>query len=119
GLGNFRALFSSQRQFFISTTESIHPESDWFWIAIEMGAVAFILLLTAIAIWLRNCFPLQPGTRRSIRVAAIICGILFVLHGFLDVPGHRVGSLWPALFLCSIAAHPQIKSQESRIARNA
>ena len=117
GLGNFRALFSSQRHFFISTTESIHPESDWFWTAIEMGSLVFTLLLAAAAIWLRNCFPLRAGTRRGIRVGAMVCGLLFVFHGFLDVPGHRLGSIWPALFLCSVAINPQLNLEESRIAR--
>lgn len=117
GLGNFRGIFSSQRHFFVSKTESIHPESDWFWTATEMGSLVCILLLAAVAIWLRNCFPLRAGTRRAIRVGAIICGLLFVFHGFLDVPGHRVGSLWPALFLCAVAINSQLNLEESRIAR--
>ncbi|HWY52535.1 MAG TPA: O-antigen ligase family protein [Chthoniobacterales bacterium] len=114
GLGNFRSLFSSQRHFFISTTESIHPESDWFWVTIEMGLPVLLLLLAGVVIWLRGCLPFRAGTHRRIRVAAMICGLLFVFHGFLDVPGHRLGALWPALFLCSIGISPQLKFDQSR-----
>ncbi len=114
GLGNFRSLFSAHRHFFVSPTESIHPESDWLWVATEMGLFVPLLLFAAIGVWLRYCFPLQPGTHRGMRVAAIICGILFILHGFLDVSGHRLGSLWPVLFLSCVAVSPQLNLQKSR-----
>ena len=114
GLGNFRSLFSSQRHYFISPAEAIHPESDWLWVAVEMGALAPLLLLAAIVIWLRSCFPFNPGTLRGTRMAAMICGILFVIHGFVDVSGHRVGALWPALFLAALAINPQAIVRSSR-----
>ncbi len=99
GLGNFRSLFSAYRRFFISPGEAIHPESDWLWLAVEIGCLVPLLFLGGMGIWLRRCFPLQRGTWRGMRVAAMICGIAFALHGLLDVSGHRMGSLWPALFL--------------------
>lgn len=114
GLGNFRSLFSSQRNFFISPTEAIHPESDWLWVTVEMGVLAPLLLLAAIAIWIRGCFPFNPGTLRSTRMAAMICGCLFVVHGVFDVSGHRVGALWPALFLAILAVNPESRANVSR-----
>ena len=108
GLGNFRALFSSQRQYFISAAEAIHPESDWLWVLVEMGVFAPLLLLFAVAWWLRACFPFNQGTLRATRVAAMIGGCLFVVHGLVDVSGHRIGTLWPALFLASIAIKPGV-----------
>ncbi len=106
GLGNFRGIFTSARQYFISPSEAIHPESDWLWCAVEMGAASIILLITAMGIGVRRCFPFSPGTWRRMRFAALICGIAFACHGFVDVPGHRIGSLWPALFLMSTALYP-------------
>ena len=77
GLGNFRSLFSSQRHFFISPAEAIHPESDWLWVAVEMGTVAILLFVTGVVVWVRGCFPFNPGTLRAMRTAAMICGCLF------------------------------------------
>jgi tetratricopeptide (TPR) repeat protein len=114
GLGNFRSLFSSQRHYFISPAEAIHPESDWLWIAVEMGVLAPMLLMVAIAIWIRSCFPFNPGTLRGTRLAAMICGCLFAIHGLVDVSGHRIGALWPALFLASIAINPNAAVGASR-----
>ncbi len=109
GLGNFRSLFSAHRHFFVSTSQAIHPESDWLWTAVEMGCLAPLLILAGIALWLRRCFPFQPGSWHGMRVAAMICGIGFALHGLVDVSGHRIGSLWPALFLVSTAVNPETR----------
>jgi len=108
GLGNFRSLFSAYHHFFVSTSEAIHPESDWFWVAVEMGCLVPIFLLIGLVIWIRRCFPFAPGTWRGMRMAAMICGIGFALHGIVDVSGHRLGALWPALFLAATAMNPQI-----------
>lgn len=107
GLGNFRALFSSHRDFSFSTSEAIHPESDWLWVAVEMGIFAPLILLALVGWWLRGCFPFTSGTWRAMRMAALICGCAFVVHGFFDVSAHRVGALWPTLFLASTAMRPQ------------
>lgn len=109
GLGNFRSLFSSQRHYFISPAEAIHPESDWMWVLVEMGVLAPVLLLIAAGVWLRACFPFNSGSLRATRMAAMICGCLFIVHGVADVSGHRIGTLWPALFLATIAISPQTR----------
>ncbi len=114
GLGNFRSLFSSQRHYFISPAEAIHPESDWLWVAVEMGALAPLLLIVAMAMWIRACFPFNAGTLRGVRMAAMICGCLFAVHGLVDVSGHRIGALWPALFLASIAINPTASLRAAR-----
>ena len=113
GLGNFRSLFSSQRHYFVSPAEAIHPESDWLWVAVEMGVLAPLLLLAAAGVWLRSCFPFNPGTLRATRMAAMICGCLFMIHGVVDVSGHRIGALWPALFLAGIAINPRVSFSAS------
>ncbi|HEY4284303.1 MAG TPA: O-antigen ligase family protein [Chthoniobacterales bacterium] len=108
GLGNFRSLFSAHRQLFVSDSEAIHPESDWLWVATEMGLLAPLLLAAGFVLWFWRCFPLELGTLRSMRRAAIICVIAFAVHGLFDVSGHRVGSMWPALLLAATALHPQV-----------
>jgi tetratricopeptide (TPR) repeat protein len=108
GLGNFRSLFSAYRRFFVSPSEAIHPESDWVWVAVEMGCLVPLGIFIGLIVWVRRCFPLAVGTWRGMRTAAMICGIGFAVHGFVDVSGHRLGALWPALFLAGMAMNPQL-----------
>lgn len=115
GLGNFRGLFSSHRHFSFSTSEAIHPESDWLWLGVEMGILVPLILFGLFAWWIWRCFPFERGTWRQMRIAALICGCAFLVHGFFDVSGHRMGSLWPALFLASTAICPQDRQFPSRI----
>ncbi len=114
GLGNFRALFSSHRRFYLGLSEAIHPENDWLWLGVEAGAVAVLIVLVLFGWWIRRCFPFARGTWRQMRVAALICGCAFAVHGFFDVSGHRMGALWPALFLASSAISAQDRHLHSR-----
>jgi O-antigen ligase len=109
GLGNFEAVFPVTRQFSIAQNSVIHPESDWLWAAVEMGWLAPVVLLALIGWWMRQCFPFNAGSDRSVRSAALIAGCLFALHGLLDVSGHRIGALWPALFFASLAIQRPLK----------
>ena len=106
GLGNFRGLFSSARHHFVSTSEAVHPESDWLWSAVDLGWAGPTLVVLLIVWWLGGCFPFAIGTARPLRIAALICGIAFAIHGLFDVSAHRLGTLCPALFLASMALHP-------------
>ncbi len=106
GLGNFPSVFSIHRQYSIADNDVIHPESDWLWTGIELGWLAPLLLLVLFIWWFRQCVPLETGTSRLMRAAAMICGCGFAIHGMFDVSGHRIGALWPALFLASTALHP-------------
>ena len=107
GLGNFHRIFSMHRYYSTGQSESIHPESDWLWSAIEMGWIAPLLMLLLLWWWLKQCTPFGPGTFRIMRVAAMVGACAFAVHGLFDVSGHRIGALWPALLLASSAIHPQ------------
>ena len=106
GLANFPPIFSVHRHYSVADNDVIHPESDWLWVALELGWLAPLLLLILFVWWIRQCRPIAPGTFRLMRVSAMICGCAFAIHGIFDVSGHRIGSLWPALFLASVALHP-------------
>ena len=107
GLGNFEPVFAMAREVSADQNRAIHPESDWLWIAVEMGWPAAALFAVAFLLWLRQCLPLSSGSDRALRSAAIVCGVAFALHSFGDVSGHRPGSAWPALFLAGLAMHPR------------
>jgi len=112
GLGNFEPVFAVSRDRSGHERRAIHPESDWLWSAVEMGWGAPFALLCAVSLWMGRCFPLARHTRRVARIAAMICGLGFVVHGLIDVSGHRIGSLWPALFLMGMALCPDRPSPE-------
>ncbi len=107
GLGNFRSIFAFNRLYSASESEAAHPESDWLWSAIDLGVIAPLIVLVLVCWWIKKCLPFDPGSIRLLRAAALICGCAFLVHGIFDVSGHRIGALWPALFLGSVAVHPQ------------
>ncbi len=108
GLGNFRSLFSSFRSHFWSTSEAVHPESDWLWAAADVGWLGPAIVLLLLLWWLGNCLPFTPGSARALRIAGLICGLAFAVHGIFDVSAHRLGTLWPVLFIASISLHPNL-----------
>jgi O-antigen ligase/Flp pilus assembly protein TadD len=107
GLGNFAPVFAMAREASADQNHAIHPESDWLWVAVEMGWPAAALFAGAFLLWLLHCLPLSQGTDRALRSAALVCGLAFALHSFADVSGHRPGSVWPALFLAGLAMDPR------------
>jgi hypothetical protein len=103
GLGNFDEVFAVFRDVSLTSARTIHPESDWFWLCVEAGWPAIILVVVGIALFVRRVFPLREGTNQRFRVAALIAALLFGLHGLVDVSGHRVGTALAALFLLGLA----------------
>ena len=104
-LGNFSAIFPRYRQRSASSDRAIHPESDWFWGAVEMGlpAVGIVAVLLGALLW--RCWPFPERTERVLRSVALAGVLAFILHSLVDVSGHRPGTLWPALFLLGLAVH--------------
>lgn len=103
GLGNFEALFASARHASVAQNRAIHPESDWLWATCEMGWFAPLILVVAIGWWFSRCFPFEPKQGESLRRAAAVAVVMFLLHGLVDVSGHRIGSIGVALLLASLA----------------
>jgi hypothetical protein len=103
GLGNFEPVFARHRVLSASEIRAHHPDSDWLWLGLEMGVFAPLLVFAAAALLLRQCWPFGAGSERRLRSAATLCVALFVAHGFVDVSAHRVGTLWPAIFLLGLA----------------
>jgi O-antigen ligase len=116
GLGNFWPLFALNRNYSASISQVAHPESDWLWSAVDLGSIGLLLGLVLFFWWLKQCPPFDAGTNRLLRVAAMICGIAFAVHGVFDVSGHRPGALWPAIFFASIAIHPGNEYRRSKVA---
>jgi O-antigen ligase/tetratricopeptide (TPR) repeat protein len=104
GLGNFEGLFTLSRDASANHVRLLHPESDWLWLLVEMGWLGpvFALVLAGSFAW--RTFPLDRKSAPAVRSAALIGALLFMLHGFFDVSGHRLGSALPGLMLFALAA---------------
>jgi O-antigen ligase len=103
GLDNFSSVFALYRQKSVSQSRAVHPESDWLWMAAEMGWPAVFILVTGLGLLWTRWKHLAQHSDRASRTACLICGLLFAIHGLVDVSGHRLGTLWPALFLLSLS----------------
>lgn len=106
GLGNFEPVFTSMRQASADQNRTLHPESDWLWMVVEMGWLAPLLLLIGLIWWVRQSLPFTPNSGESLRLAAAVAVLMFFLHGFVDVSGHRLGSILVGLLLASLALSP-------------
>ncbi len=114
GLGNFAALFPFYRVQSVIQSGVIHPESDWLWLASETGLAGAALGLVAVWIAFAGALPLKRGTQRRLRGAALAATAAAVFHGFLDVPGHRLGSVLAALLVLALARKDNVPGMPSR-----
>src|SRR5260221_4683889 len=94
------------RQASADQNRTLHPESDWLWMAVEMGWIAPLLLLIGLRWWVGQCLPFAVKPGEALRLAAMMAVLMFILHGFVDVSGHRLGSMGVAIFLAGLALSP-------------
>lgn len=104
GLGNFGPVFSHYRQAYLHQNHPIHPESDWLWLGIELGWLGLFLVAFTLGAWIFSHFPRPSQSDFRLRAAALVCVMAFIVHGLVDVSAHRMGSLWPFLFLLAMVA---------------
>ena len=99
GLAGFPQVFPLFRERTAFQNQMIHPESDWLWLASEVGwpGTLFVFFACCWLIW--RAFYGAIKRPHPLRLTSAICGALFVLHGLFDVSAHRFGTLIPACFL--------------------
>ena len=119
GLGNSQALFSFFRAESLTQSAVIHPESDWLLIVAEIGWPRAALALVAIGIVLAGALPLERNSQWRLRSAAAAAAVAAVIHGFVDVPGHRLGSVFVATYALVLARRDPIGRGVSRLAPGA
>ena len=108
GLSNFPYVFPLFRKEALVDSGIIHPESDWLWLASEVGWPGCLFIFGG-SVWLiGKAFRAAIRRPHPLRLASAICGGLFVLHGFFDVSGHRFGTFFPATFLFCLAWPGQV-----------
>ena len=103
GPGNFRYFFPPHRERTAATqSQAIHPESDWVWFLCEFGWPATLVLLAGIFLLLRQAGPGRNKEGWITRSAGGAALLAFGLHGLADVPGHRIGTVWPILMVAGL-----------------
>lgn len=102
GLGNFSPLFTHYRRAYFAQNRAVHPESDWLWLGIEMGWISLALVLFGLGYWLVKHFPRPSDSDFKFRAALLVCVLGFLMHGLVDVSGHRMGSVFPALLFLGL-----------------
>jgi hypothetical protein len=102
GLGNFDAIFPLFRNASLNGQRVIHPESDWLWLASEMGLVSLVFLLIASACCFRWPGNATTARNQDIQLACKIAILIFLINSFFDVPGHRLGTVLPLLLVAGI-----------------
>lgn len=103
GLGNFEAVFPQYRENSATFHSIIHPESDWFWVWAELGSVGLVFLLFACGAMFAGIFPFSDGKQTHYRAAAATALIIFIAHTLVDVSGHRLGTVFAAIYLSVLA----------------
>jgi tetratricopeptide (TPR) repeat protein len=114
GLGNFNSVFAIFRAASYTDQRAIHPESDWLWLWSEAGWVAVVIVVIGLVFLLPKIFPMSEGTNQRYRLATLIACALFVLHGLVDVSGHRVGTAFAAIFLLGASIYRPHEFKPSR-----
>jgi O-antigen ligase len=103
GLGTFAVVFPQYRDLSANHQRVVHPESDVLWLAAESGFVGLALLLGFIVAYLARCRGLSRGPSGGYRLTAIAAVTIFMLHGLVDVSGHRAGTVYFAILFAALA----------------
>lgn len=103
GLGTFASIFPQYRDHSANHQRAVHPESDILWLMAEGGILALILLGGFVFAYFQRCRGLSHGQSGGYRLAALAAVLVFMLHSFADVAGHRPGTVYFAILFAALA----------------
>ena len=109
GLGNFASVFPVYRADSAIPARAIHPESDWFWMACELGWPSPVLALAGLVFLFQGLWPWRQAADGRLRIAAAVAMGLFAVHSAVDVSTHRLGTCFSAFFILSLALRGEIE----------
>ena len=110
GLGTFPAVFPQYRDASANYQQVVHPESDFFWLASEGGLLALGFSGLFLFGYALRCRGLSEGGSGSDRILAAVAVLMFLIHGLVDVPGHRPSTVYFAILFAALALPKQTKS---------
>ena len=106
GVGNFAAIFPQFRDASLNEEQMIHPESDWLWMASEMGWFSILFCIVGISGLLIREVHSSTRREKEVRLTGLIALGAFLVNSLIDVPGHRLGTILPILVLASLCIRP-------------
>jgi len=115
GFGNFEPIFAIFRHPAVGDARALHPESDWFRLATELGWPGVVVVIAGIALLFSRAFPLRTGTNQGYRLAALIAALLFAIDGIVEISGHQIGTALAAVFLFGLSAYRPLSLKKSRL----
>lgn len=103
GLGNFEYVFPFYLDYEpLFDRRPVHPESSWLWLSSEGGMLLVLVVAVAIFMLLLFGFMARRSRATTIRSAGLACALVMVINAFFEVSGHRLGTLFPGIFLASL-----------------
>lgn len=107
GLGNFEYILP----FYLDLPplfdrRPIHPESSFLWLVGEGGIVLVLVVAAAFVLLFVMALRIRRSRAICMRTAGLTCSLMLILNGFFEVSGHRIGTLFPVIFLASLALPP-------------
>jgi hypothetical protein len=111
GLGNFSAIYPMVTKLHHPLYHVLHPESDVVWLLVE-GGLLMMLPAVLLVFWLVAACSSRADAGRNqrsglrLRRAAGIGLLLALLHGFVDVPNHRLAYGLVVAVLAAVAVNP-------------
>lgn len=103
GLGSFSVVFPQYREASTSHLPILHPQSDFLWLASEGGLLAVVFLIVFLIGYALRCRLMTDGGSGNYRLFALVAVITFLLHGLVDVSGHRPGTVYFAILFAALA----------------
>ena len=104
GLGNFEYVFPFYMDYDrIANTRPIHPENSFIWLASEGGWLLVGASLVAVCVLVGLGYMTRRSRATTIRAAGLACALMLTFNAFYEVSAHRIGSLFPAIMLASLA----------------
>ena len=101
GIGQFADVFPQYRKDSARAASVLHPESDWLMVAAETGVPSALVLFALLTWYVAANWRARSASGGMLRWTAASAVVAAALHGFIDVPWHRVSVGW---FLLTVAA---------------
>ena len=108
GAGQYYYVFPQYRQRIavLNDNDNYHPESDWLWLAAELGIPAALALVVLVVLaFSKSIKAILPGRDRALRSACLVAALTVPIHGIFDVPGHRITLALSAALLFTLSLH--------------